>query len=97
MAKTAKEYAEILKAVIEMQIKYIQQDSRYEYSENLQGQEIGLTIALDKIEASQFLIEDWKTERIIRSFFLRKQKIWILQNKTILHLILENSENLESQ
>ena len=58
MTKTAKEYAEILKAVIEMQIKYIQQDSRYEYSENLQGQEIGLTIALDKIEASQFLMED---------------------------------------
>lgn len=58
MAKTAKEYAEILKAVIEMQIKFIQQDSRYEYSENLHGQEIGLTIALDKIEASQFLIED---------------------------------------
>lgn len=58
MAKTAKEYAEILKAVIEMQIKFIQQDSRYEYGENLQGQKIGLTIALDKIEASQFLIED---------------------------------------
>ena len=58
MAKTAKEYAEILTAVIEMQIKFIQEDSKYEYDEGLQGQEIGLTIALDKIEASKFLLED---------------------------------------
>ena len=58
MAKTAKEYAEILTAVLIMQIGYIQENPRYDDSEYLQGQEEGLRIALEKIEASQFLIED---------------------------------------
>ena len=57
---TAKEYAEILTAVIKMQIQYIQQDARYEHSERLQNQEIGLTIALEKIESSKFLFESQK-------------------------------------
>jgi len=58
MAKTAKEYAEILKAVLKMQIGYIQENPRYDDSEYLQGQEEGLRIALEKIEASNFLMED---------------------------------------
>lgn len=58
MAKTAKEYAEILKAVLKMQIGYIQENPRYYDSEYLQGQEEGLRIALEKIEASNFLMED---------------------------------------
>ena len=58
MAKTAKEYAEILKAVLKMQIGYIQENPRYDGNEYLQGQEEGLRIALEKIDASQFLMED---------------------------------------
>ena len=55
MARTAKEYAEILKSVIKMQIGYITENPNYGESECLQGQEIGLMIALEKIEASEFL------------------------------------------
>lgn len=58
MAKTAKEYAEILKAVLKMQIGYIQENPRYDDSKYLQGQKEGLRIALEKIEASNFLMED---------------------------------------
>lgn len=58
MGRTAKEYAEILKGVLKMQIGYIQENPRYDESEYLQGQEIGLRIALEKIEASSFLFED---------------------------------------
>ncbi len=58
MAKTAKEYSEILKAVITMQIQNIFENPRYEESDYLQGQVTGLYITLDKIKASQFLIED---------------------------------------
>lgn len=56
--KTAKEYAEILTAVLMMQIRYIQENPNYDDNEYLQGQEEGLRIALEKIEASQFLTED---------------------------------------
>ena len=58
MAKTSKEYAEILKSVLKMQIGYITENPNYEMSDYLQGQEKGLLIALDKIEASRFLTED---------------------------------------
>ena len=58
MARTAKEYAEILKSVLKMQISYITENPNYEMSDNLQGQEQGLLIALEKIEASSFLTED---------------------------------------
>ena len=58
MAKTSKEYAEILKSVLKMQISYITENPNYEMSDYLQGQEKGLLIALDKIEASRFLTED---------------------------------------
>lgn len=58
MAKTSKEYAEILKAVIQMQISYITSNPKYDDSDYLQGQEVGLMIALDKINASKFLTED---------------------------------------
>jgi len=58
MARTAKEYAEILKSVLKMQISYITENPNYETSDHLQGQEQGLLIALEKIEASSFLTED---------------------------------------
>jgi len=58
MAITLKEYAETLKAVIKMQISYLEEDSRYDNNECLQGQAIGLKIALEKINDSQFLIND---------------------------------------
>lgn len=54
MARTAKEYAEILKSVLQMQISYITENPNYETSDYLQGQEQGLLIALEKIEASSF-------------------------------------------
>lgn len=58
MAKTVKEYAEILKSVLRMQINYITENPNYEMSDDLQGQERGLLIALEKIEDSNFLLED---------------------------------------
>ena len=58
MARTAKEYAEILKSVLKMQISYITENPNYETSDYLQGQEQGLLIALEKIETSSFLTED---------------------------------------
>ena len=58
MTRTAKEYAEILKSVIKMQIGYITENPNYDESDYLQGQEQGLMIALDKIEASSFLLEE---------------------------------------
>ena len=54
------EYIKVLKSVLKMQIEYIREDPRYEdfeYSEYMEGQESGLMIALDKIEASRFLIK----------------------------------------
>ena len=58
MARTAKEYSEILENVLKLQIHYITEDPRYDDSEYLQGQEAGLMIALEKIAASKFLTED---------------------------------------
>ena len=55
--KNAKEYSEILKSVLEMQLCYIRENPNYDDSEYLQGQEVGLMIALDKIEKSEFLIK----------------------------------------
>ena len=56
--RTAKEYAEIIKSVLKIQINYITENPRYEESDYLQGQEVGLMIALEKIDASKFLYED---------------------------------------
>lgn len=56
--KTTKEYVKILKAVLKMQIEMITHDENYEKSNILQGEELGLYIALDKIEASKFLYEN---------------------------------------
>ena len=58
MEKTAKEYAEILKSVIKIQIDYITENPEYETSDYLQCQETGLMIALEKIADSSFLLED---------------------------------------
>lgn len=55
--KTAKEYSEILKMVLKMQISYITENPNYGESEYLQGQEAGLLIAIDKINASEFLMK----------------------------------------
>ena len=55
--KTAKEYSEILKMVLELQINYITENPDYYESEYLQGKEAGLLIAIDKIKASEFLME----------------------------------------
>lgn len=57
MAKTSKEYAEILESVLRMQIDYIRSNPNYEDSDYLQGQEVGLLTAIDKIKASNFLTE----------------------------------------
>ena len=58
MAKTSAEYAEILESILKLQILYIKECPDYEMSDYLKGQEIGLEIALLKIEQSKFLIED---------------------------------------
>ena len=55
---SAKEYAEVLKSVIKMQIHYIVNDDNYESNRYLEGQEIGLRIALQKIKESEFLFEE---------------------------------------
>lgn len=57
MAKTSKEYAEILESVLRVQIDYIRLNPNYEDSDYLQGQEVGLLTAIDKIKASKFLTE----------------------------------------
>lgn len=54
---SAKEYAEVLKSVLKMQIKYITDHLDYEGNRYLEGQEIGLRIALQKIKESEFLFE----------------------------------------
>lgn len=55
--RTAKEYSKILEMVLRMQITYIAENPNYGDSEYLQGQEMGLLIAIDKIKASEFLTE----------------------------------------
>ena len=55
---TAKEYAQVLKDVLKLQIHYIVNDNNYESSRHLQGQESGLRIALQKIGESEFLFEE---------------------------------------
>lgn len=53
-----KEYAELLKSILKLQIRYIEEGNNYEYSDLEQGKVIGLEIALEKIDASMFLVED---------------------------------------
>ncbi len=55
--KTAKEYSEILEMVLRLQIDYIINNPDYENSDFLQGQEVGLLTAIDKINKSKFLTE----------------------------------------
>lgn len=57
MAKTSKEYSEILRSVLAMTIKEIFDNPRYEESDYLQGQVAGLYTAIDKIDKSQFMTE----------------------------------------
>ena len=56
--KTAKEYSEVLKSIIKLQIEYIYKEDDFDFNERLQGQVEGLQIALTKIEQSSFLTED---------------------------------------
>ena len=58
MAKTAKEYSEILRSVISMSVQEIFAESNYENSDYLRGYASGLLEAIDKINKSQFLVED---------------------------------------
>lgn len=55
--RTAKEYSVLLRYVLKMQIAYIRENENYETSDYLQGQEVGLMTAIDKIDASGFLME----------------------------------------
>lgn len=60
---TKKEYADVLKFAIKLQIDYIEEDEKNgscatEYFEGYyQGMKRGLEIALEKIDASMFLTE----------------------------------------
>lgn len=54
----SKSYFDTLKIVLKMAIKDIIDDPRYEESTLLQGQKMGLMIALEKLERSKFLIEE---------------------------------------
>ena len=56
--KTAKEYSEVLKSILKLQIEYIYKEDDFDFNERLQGQVEGLQIALTKIEQSSFLTED---------------------------------------
>ena len=53
-------YKDLMKSVLMMAVKEITNDDNYEDSELLQGQEMGLLLAIDKVEASSFLLEKWK-------------------------------------
>ena len=53
-----KEYVKLLKSILKLQIHYIEEGNNYEYLDLEQGKVIGLEIALEKIDASMFLVED---------------------------------------
>ena len=53
-------YKEVLKSALMMCVKETVNDKDYESSEKLQGIEIGLLTAIEKLEASSFLLEGWK-------------------------------------
>lgn len=55
MTRTIEEYVTILKAVLNLQISYIVDDPNYGLDSKLEGEEIGLRIALQKIDESEFL------------------------------------------
>lgn len=54
-----KSYADILKFAIQMQIGYVEEEIQKPYAneERLDGVITGLRIALEKIDASMFLVE----------------------------------------
>lgn len=55
-----KEYADILRFAIKLQINYIDEDMEKPFAsmEYLDGMRRGLEIALEKIDASMFLVEE---------------------------------------
>ena len=61
MAKTAKEYAEILKTLFQMEISELEDEMEEVEEEEryfTRGMINGYKAALDKINASEFLVED---------------------------------------
>lgn len=52
-------YKSVLKFAINGVIEDIRNNARYGDSEFLQGQEVGLMLALEKLDASSFLLEQW--------------------------------------
>ena len=56
---TKKDYADVLKMAMQMQIDYVKEDLEKPYAEEeyLNGVIMGLRIAIEKIEASRFLTE----------------------------------------
>ena len=55
-----KDYAEVLKFAIQMQIRYVEEDMQRPFADEdyLRGVISGLQIALDKIDKSMFLAEN---------------------------------------
>lgn len=51
------EFRELMISLLEMQISYITEDEGYESSRYLQGQEVGLRIAISKLKMAAFLTE----------------------------------------
>lgn len=54
---TLEEYADLMKIILRMQINYLKEYPDYGNSDFLNGQEVGLMTAIEKIEASSFLFK----------------------------------------
>lgn len=56
---TKRDYADVLKMAMQMQIDYVMEDMEKPYADEdyLNGVIMGLRIAIEKIEASKFLTE----------------------------------------
>ena len=61
MAKTSKEYSEILKTLLQIEISELGKELEKEEEEEqyfTRGQIMGLEMAIGKIDSSKFLVED---------------------------------------
>ena len=59
---TTNEFRNLMIGVMQMQIDAIVENPGYESSRLMQGKELGLMIAIDKLKAAAFLTEDNETE-----------------------------------
>ena len=59
---TTNEFRNLMIGVMQMQIDAIVEHPGYESSRLLQGKELGLMIAIDKLKAAAFLTEEKDTE-----------------------------------